>query len=461
MPSNINRKANTPGDTLLLYDDSESGEMGNAKIVFNLSEDIWAVIIGSLLIAAVLVVAFLTPGFKFTSPIYQWTNTDDLFTKVFSANNLLLITGIGLVFVLFSAIAIHLSGGSIKKYSTGFILIYLLGIFSLIIAGNKSINSYGIEYVVFALILGLLIGNLTVLPPWLKEAARSEFFIKTGLVILGISVLFTDIIKAGLPGILQAVLVVSVVWFFALWLSRKLKVDDEFGVILASAVSICGVSAAIVASGAIKGDKKKLSYITTMVLLVAIPMLILQPWVIKQFGIPEIVGGAWLGGTLDTTASVTAASQLVGPIAVKTGVIIKFSQNVLIGVAAFFIAAWWTMKKNPEQASATEGKGLKIIGERFPKFVLGFIAVSLIFSFLIPADTTKQVSSFLNGLRTIWFALAFVAIGLEARFSDLVKIQGGRPALAFIGAQAFNILWTLLWAYLLFGGILLPTPDIK
>jgi uncharacterized integral membrane protein (TIGR00698 family) len=426
-----------------------------------LSEDVWAVIIGSILITAVLAVAFIQPGFKFTTPVYQWANADDLLTKVLSANNLLLIAGTGLAFVLLSAIAIRFSGGSIKKYSTGFVLIYVLGILSLVIAGNKSINAYGIEYVVFALLLGLAIGNLTTLPAWLKQAARSEFFIKTGLVILGISVLFTDIIKAGLPGILQAVLVVSVVWFFALWLSRKLKVDDEFGVILASAVSICGVSAAIVASGAIKGDQKKLSYVTTLVLLVAIPMLIIQPWIIKHFGIPEIVGGAWLGGTLDTTASVTAASQLVGPVAVKTGVIIKFSQNVLIGVAAFFIAAWWALKKDPSGAAATEGKGAKIIWERFPKFVLGFIAVSLIFSFLIPAETTKQVSGFLNSLRTIWFALAFVAIGLEARFADLVKIQGGRPALAFIGAQVFNILWTLLWAYLLFGGILFPVPGIK
>ena len=461
MPSNTNKKESPAGGALVLTDNTESGADGRQNFFSSMSEDIWAVLIGILLIAAVLVIAFVSPGFKFAGPVYQWGSTPELFSKVLSVNNLVLLIGIGLIFALLSGIAILISGGSIKRYSTGFVFIYVLGIFSLVIAGNKSINSYGIEYVVFALLLGLLIGNLTVLPAWLKEAARSEFFIKTGLVILGISVLFTDIIKAGLPGILQAVLVVSVVWFFALWLSRKLKVDDEFGVILASAVSICGVSAAIVASGAIKGDKKKLSYVTTLVLLVAIPMLILQPWIIKQFGIPEIVGGAWLGGTLDTTASVTAASQLVGPIAVKTGVIIKFSQNVLIGVAAFFIAAWWTLKKNPDQAAATEGKGLKIIWERFPKFVLGFIAVSLIFSFLIPADTTKQVSGFLNGLRTIWFALAFVAIGLEARFSDLVKIQGGRPALAFIAAQLFNILWTLLWAYLLFGGILLPTPDIK
>jgi uncharacterized membrane protein YadS len=71
------------------------------------------------------------------------------------------------------------------------------------------------------------------------------------------------------------------------------------------------------------------------------------------------------------------------------------------------------------------------------------------------------VAGILNTLRTVWFALAFVAIGLEARFSDLVKIQGGRPALAFIGAQLFNIAWTLLWSYLLFGGILFPAPDIK
>jgi len=272
--------------------------------------------------------------------------------------------------------------------------------------------------------------------------------------------LFTDIIKAGLPGLLQSVLVVSAVWFIALWISRKLKVDDEFGVILASAVAICGVSAAIVASGAIKGDKKKLSYVTTLVLLVAIPMLVAQPWLIKLLHIPEIVGGAWLGGTLDTTASVTAAAQLVGPAATKAGVIVKFSQNVLIGVAAFFIALWWTYRKG-STSNTTETPKLKMVWERFPKFVLGFIAASLIFSFLIPAGTVKNVGGILNSLRTLWFALAFVSIGLEARFTDLVKTEGGRPALVFVTAQLFNIIWTLIWAYLLFGGVLFSVPDIK
>lgn len=426
-----------------------------------ISEDIWAVWIGGLLVVAILIIAFLSAGLKFTTPVYQWATADDLLTKVISTQNLLLLAIIGLIFFLLSSMAVAASGSSIKKYAAGFSIIFITGIISLIIAGNKSISFYGIEYVVFALLIGLLLSNLFQLPGWLKEAARSEFFIKTGLVILGTSILFTDIVKAGLPGILQAVLVVAVVWFFALWLSRKLKVDDEFGVILASAVSICGVSAAIVASGAIKGDKKKLSYVTTLVLLVAIPMLILLPWIIRKLGIPEIVGGAWLGGTLDTTASVTAAAELVGPAATKAGVIVKFSQNVLIGVAAFFIAAWWIWRKPNAENENTEKPSLKLIWERFPKFVLGFIAASLLFSFLIPTDTGKQVSGILNSLRTAWFALAFVSIGLEARFADLFRMQGGRPALAFIIAQVFNILWTLLWAYLLFGGVLFSAPDIK
>lgn len=425
------------------------------------TEDIQAVLIGGFIIVAILGFSLLNAGFTFTTPVFKWADTNDLLNKVLAPSNLLLLLILGLVFAMLAATAIRLSGASAKGFLKGFFIVFLAGIASLIIAGNATINFYGIEYVVFALIIGLLIGNLTQVPLWLKDAARSEFFIKTGLVILGSSVLFTDIIQAGIPGILQAVIVVAVVWFFSLWLSRRLKVDDEFGVILASAVSICGVSAAIVASGAIKGDKRKLSYITTLVLLVAIPMLIIQPWLIRKFGIPELVGGAWLGGTLDTTASVTAAAQLVGPLALKAGVIVKFSQNVLIGVAAFFIAAWWALRKDPSHTTNTEGKGLGIVWERFPKFVLGFIAVSLLFSFLVPADTTKQASGILNSLRTLWFALAFVAIGIEARFKDLVSMEGGRPALAFIAAQIFNILWTLLWAYLLFGGVLFPVPEIR
>ncbi len=435
--------------------------MENRKQSTQLSEDVWAVIIGGTLILGILAFALMSAGYKFSVPKYSWKDWAELQTAVLSFSNLVLMLAIGTVLALLAGIAVKFTGGSFRKFLPGFAVLYAFAIFSFVLAGNKMVNNYGIEYVIFALLFGLLLNNLFSLPTWLKEAARSEFFIKTGLVILGSSVLFTDILKAGFPGLIQAVLVVAAVWSFAMWLSRKLKVDDEFAVILASAVSICGVSAAIVAAGAIGGDKKKLSYVTTLVLLVAIPMLLLQPWAVKQFGIPEIVGGAWLGGTLDTTASVTAASEILGPLAVKVGVIIKFSQNVLIGLAAFFIAWWWLYKKKEAALQTGEKPSLSMVWDRFPKFVIGFILVSLLFSFVIPADTTKQASGILNSLRSIWFALAFVSIGIEARFADLVKVQGGRPAISFVTAQVFNIIWTLLIAYALFGGRFFPVPDIK
>ncbi|GGE70610.1 putative integral membrane protein (TIGR00698 family) [Pedobacter psychrotolerans] len=353
----------------------------------SLTEDWWAVILGSVIIATVL---FLTHnGTSIALPAYKWSGSEDLLNKILSPGNLLLILETGIVFLALASIAIALSGGNVGRFAAGFILIYILANVAFIIGGNKSVSYYGLEYVVFALLIGILMGNLIKLPFWLKEAVRSEFYIKTGLVILGTTILSADLIKAGLPGIIQAVIVVSAVWFFSLWLSRKLKVDDEFGIILASAVSICGVSAAIVAAGAINGDKKKLSYVTTLVLIMAIPMMIILPWAVRYFQIPEVIGGAWLGGTLDTTATVTAAGDLVGPIAVKAGVIAKFSQNVFIGVAAFFIAIWWAYRKPADQESAlpvvkAKSPGLKIVWERFPKFVLGFVGASLVFSFLLP-----------------------------------------------------------------------------
>ncbi|MCZ4224925.1 YeiH family protein [Pedobacter rhodius] len=444
---------------------TDSGIVSDKKTFFrSITEDWWALILGFIIIGVVL---YLTRnGTNISLPAYKWTSQTDLFEKILSPANLLLILETGIVFLVLAGFAIFLSGGNVLRFTAGFLFIYLLATISFIIGGNKNVAYYGLEYVVFALLIGILLGNLIALPAWLKEAVRSEFYIKTGLVILGTSILSADLIKAGLPGVIQAVIVVSAVWFFSLWLSRRLKVDDEFGIILASAVSICGVSAAIVAAGVINGDKRKLSYVTTLVLIMAIPMMVILPWAVKYFHIPEVIGGAWLGGTLDTTATVTAAGDLVGPVAVKAGVIAKFSQNVFIGVAAFFIAIWWAYKKpknNGELAASikVERPGLKVVWERFPKFVLGFIVASLVFSFLLSVDTAKSVAPALNGLRTIWFAIAFISIGMEAKFSSLVKLQGGKPALTFVVAQIFNIFWTLLWSYILFGGYLLPVPDFK
>jgi len=235
-------------------------------------------------------------------------------------------------------------------------------------------------------------------------------------------------------------------------------VDDDFAAMLATGASICGVSAAIAACGAIQGDKKKLSYVTSLILIVAVPMMVLMPWIVRATGIPEIVAGAWLGGTLDTTGSVVAAGALISEPAMKTGVIVKFSQNVLIGVAAFILAIWWAFKKGAETG---ERPSPRVIWERFPKFVLGFLIASFAFSFLLDPKLVSETKGLMTGLRTLWFALAFTSIGLETRFTELVGMEGGRPAAAFLGAQAINVIWTLILAFILFGGILFAVPAIR
>ncbi|MBM3878883.1 MAG: putative sulfate exporter family transporter [Verrucomicrobia bacterium] len=416
------------------------------------NEDWLAVATGSLLIGGVLV------GGRLTAPAFAWSDGGTLAGTVLAGSNVAAAGLLGLVCWILSLAGLALAGVRVAGVLAGFPVVFGLAWLAQVLAGQAKVNALGLEYVLFALGLGLLVSQVMGVPAWLREAVRTEYYIKSGLVILGAGILFGEILQAGFLGMIQALLVVSAVWGFGFWLCRRWRVDDEFGAMLATAVAICGVSAAIAACGAIQGDRKKLSYVTSLVLIVAVPMMVLMPWAVKALGIPELVGGAWLGGTLDTSGSVVAAGALISEGAMKVGVIVKFSQNVLIGVAAFALSLWWAVRqREPGQPRPR----VAVIWERFPKFVLGFLGASVVFSFLLEGGTVAACKPTLGALRTTWFALAFVCIGLETRFADLLRLEDGRPALAFLGAQAFNVVWTLILAYLLFGGLLVAPPQLQ
>lgn len=422
----------------------------DAKPAWWRQEDWLAVFLGSFFLIAILL------GMRLGLPPLKWNN-DAALAKIFAPAAILQVAVLCLIYLVVSAPGALASGVSAVRYATGFPFVFAIAWLAQIAAGNAFVSYWGLEYVIFALLIGLLISNTVGTPAWLRDAVRTEYYIKTGLVIMGATILFQEIMTAGALGMIQAFLVVIVVWYFAFWLARRMRIDDEFAVILSSAVSICGVSAAIATCGAIQGDRRKLSYVASLVLIVAVPMMILQPWIVKSTGMPDAVGGAWLGGTLDTTGSVVAAGALISETAMKIGTIVKFSQNVLIGFAAFVLSVWWTMRKPSEgQERPTAG----VIWERFPKFVLGFMAASLLFSFVIDQATVKETKSLVGGLRTWWFALAFASIGLETKFTDLLSMEGGRPFWMFLIAQGVNLIWTLLLAYLIFGGILFPALAI-
>ncbi|HPD86654.1 MAG TPA: putative sulfate exporter family transporter, partial [Proteiniphilum sp.] len=334
------------------------------------------------------------------------------------------------------------------QFLLSFGVIFLLAWLSRSLTGIPLIKSTGFESVFFAVIIGLLIRNTIGLPKWLAPAARSEYYIKAGLVILGSSIFFQQIMVAGSLGMVQAVIVVLSVWYFSFWIATRLfRIDKEMSILLSSAVSICGVSAAVATSGAMKGDPKKLSFVISLVLIIAIPMMYLLPWLAQIIGLSQEVAGAWLGGTIDTTAAVVASGKFIGETAEKYSVIIKSAQNVLLGVAAFAISIYWSYKGTNSDIRPSGS----VLWERFPKFVLGFMAASLVFSFAFDLETGKALSKVANkGARELLFSLAFVSIGLETDFRYIFKKENTKYIWSFLTAQTFNILLTLLITWLLF-----------
>lgn len=409
-----------------------------------LSED-WIVVLLGFLIIGTSTLLFVLPV-----PTFSWKDSSELVEKVLSGKNLIAIVVQFIATFGIGVLAVLLSGKQISNFIKGFPLVFVLTLVALILTGNASVKAVNLEAVIFSLAIGLLIGNVVTLPAWFSDALKTELFVKIGLVLLGTSVIFSDILKAGSLGLIQALVVVVSVWYFAFWICQRFKLDKELSLILSSAVSICGVSAAIATAGAIKGDTKKLSYVISLVLVTAIPMMLFMPVIAKQLGLSEEVTGAWLGGSIDTTGAVVASGSLVGEVALKTSTIVKFSQNVLLGFAALAISVYWTYTKNGDAAAQQEKATLGLIWQRFPKFVIGFVAASVLFSFVLSTETIANVKDCLKSIQTLWFVLAFTCIGLETKFSDLFNGNSQKPLYAFLIAQTFNIIITLAIAYFLF-----------
>jgi uncharacterized membrane protein YadS len=313
-----------------------------------------------------------------------------------------------------------------------------------------------IEFPVYAIALGLL-GNAVLSKLALRDAFskgfRTEFFIKTGLVLLGASINLKVLVTAAGPAIIQALLLISIVFGFTWWLGGRLGLEDKLRALLASAVSICGVSAAIAAAGAVQAKREQLAYAASLVIAFALPSIFLLPWLADVFDLSDAVAGAWIGGNIDTTAAVAASGAIAGENALQIATIVKTTQNALIGVVAIGLTAYFALKierKSAEEARPTIGQ----FWERFPKFVLGFIAASIIGTLYVQwaADAKGAAATIatVNDLRTWFLIFAFVSIGLEFSLKGL-KEAGWRPIAVFASATVVNIVVALGLATVLFG----------
>jgi len=368
--------------------------------------------------------------------------------------------------VVFS-LALNALGHKAREFIPSFILLYVLSIAVFIVGQWQTANYYNIEVPLVGLVLGLAISNLGGLPRWLDSGFRVEFYVKTGIVLLGATLPFTLIIWAGPVAIFQASIVSLVTFFVIYWVSVRIGLDRQLAAVLGVGGAVCGVSAAIAAAGAVGARKEYAPIAITLVILWAIVMIFVLPFAAQALHLPSGVGGAWIGTSEFADAAGFAAAQTYGDLAARgvvagTGdqavwafTLMKVvGRDVWIGIWAFVLAVVATTRWEKVPGKKTD---VAQIWWRFPKFVIGFVIASVIVTLVTTsyslADFNRTVNPELvapiKDLRSWAFVFCFLSIGLTTRFRDLAK-AGTKPFIAFTSGVVVNVALGLLLSAVVF-----------
>lgn len=315
---------------------------------------------------------------------------------------------------------------------------------------ERSTNAYAkthhltlpnIEYVLWAILIGLAISNILTIPKFLHPGiATYEFWLKAGIVLLGSRFLVGDVLKLG--GISLALVVVEIAGSLALMtcLGRLFNLKPKLTTLLAVGSAVCGVSAIIAAKGAIDADDEDSSFAIAAILALGALALFTFPLIGHALHMSDSAYGLWAGLAVDNTAEASAAGALFSDAAGRLAVLAKTTRNAMIGFVVLAYAVYWAKRG---QAGAVRNKAA-FLWNKFPKFVLGFLAVSL----LVTAQTfsKEQVASIADLSR--WaFLLTFAGVGLRTNFREMSK-QGLRP---FVVGALGEVLIALLTLGLVLG----------
>ncbi len=366
-------------------------------------------------------------------------------------------------------VALSALGHKPAEFIPSFIFLYVLSVIIISIGQWDQANKYNLEAPLVALAVGLVLSNLIGLPRWLDAGFRVEFYVKTGIVLLGATLPFTLIVWAGPIAILQAS-IVSIVTFLGIYfVAVALGLDRRLAATLGAGGAVCGVSAAIAIAAAVGAKKDDASIAIATVILWAIVMIFVLPLVAQGLHLSTGVAGAWIGTSEFADAAGFAAAQAYGDLAGHAPGIAGTSdqsvfaftlmkvvgRDVWIGIWAFILAivatTRWDAAETGRKADASQ------IWWRFPKFVLGFLVASLIVTWVAShyslADYNKSVVPTLvapiKDLRTWAFAFCFLSIGLTTRFRGLATV-GAKPFVAFTSGVVVNVILGFILSALVF-----------
>ncbi len=438
-------------------------------------EDWWAIWIGLGLIAVAVALFSAGSSVKWIAISPQkWSHLSDL-------NQQLKQRGLqyAALFVLWAA---AFGGGAaalgikISRFLPAFLVLYLAAGGIYFLGAWDQAAHYNLEPPLVALGIGLLISNTLGAPRWLTPGLRVEFYIKTGIVLLGASLPLTLIAWAGPVAIVQAA-IVSIVTFGVIYFAAvRLGLDRRLAATLGTGGAVCGVSGAIAVGGAVGAKKEEVAVAISLVVVWAVVMIFVLPLVARSLGLSTGVAGAWIGTSEFADAAGLAAAQTYGgyagnvpgiagnpDAAVAAFTLMKvIGRDVWIGVWAFVLSVIATTRW--EKTAVHSRSRVGEIWSRFPKFVLGFLIASAVVTLVTRgfdyATYKKEVLPALVGplqaFRTWAFTFAFLSIGLTTRIREFASI-GARPFYAFtigvlvnvvlgfvLSTQVFNQFWNRL-----------------
>ena len=291
-----------------------------------------------------------------------------------------------------------------------------------------------IEYVLWAILIGLIISNTIGVPAIFRAGvATYEFWLKAGIVLLGARFLIGDVLKLGGLSLVLVFIEITLSLAFMTVLGRAFKLKPKLITLLAVGSSICGVSAIIATQGAIDADEEDSSYAIAAILALGAISLFTFPVIGHWLHLTDRGYGLWAGLAVDNTAEASAAGALFSDAAGKVAVLAKTCRNAMIGFVVLGYALYWASKG---QAAKVENK-TAFLWTKFPKFILGFLLISLLAS--IGFFAKPQITAIGNLSR--WaFLLTFAGVGLRTNLRELGK-QGVRPfAVGAIGEVAIAAL---------------------
>lgn len=434
-----------------------------------LKEDWWAIWLGLGIVIASLALYANGSSLKWIAVTpAKWSVLGDLGAH-FADNIVRYVAQFGAWIGIFT-VALTAMGHKPSEFLPAFIFIYVLSVAILAIGAWENASKYNLEPPLVALALGLLLSNLVGLPRWMDAGFRVEFYIKTGIVLLGATLPFTLVIWAGPVATLQAS-IVSVTTFLAIfWAGRRLGLDRRLCATMGAGGAVCGVSAAIAIAGAVGAKKEHAPIAITLVIFWAIVMIFFLPLISRALHLPTGVAGAWIGTSEFADAAGFAAAQAYGDMAghvagiAGTGdqavwafTLMKVvGRDVWIGIWAFILAIIATTRWEVAPGRRADASQ---IWWRFPKFVIGFALASVMITWVATgvsyADYGKTVAPALvapiKDLRTWAFTFCFLSIGLSTRFRDLAD-TGTKPFLAFTAGVAFNVVLGFVLSAIVFAG---------